>query len=192
MTTNNELSIESRAVHAGVRKNEHLAVVPPIYQTSTFAFESTGQGAARFAGEEQGYIYSRMGNPTVEALEKSIAALESRRAELALEVMAGDPDIDQAEVELEDGTRVKVVTENGTVYLMGLVTQREADIAVEEARTIGGVALPDTELISRLVDGFLIVVKAGHTRQARLEEALNLMTEDKVLGLVFNAVSESA
>ena len=47
--------------------------------------------------------------------------------------------------------------------------------------------LPDTELISRLVDGFLIVVKAGHTRQARLEEALNLMTEEQVLGLVFNA-----
>ncbi len=50
--------------------------------------------------------------------------------------------------------------------------------------------LPDTELISRLVDGFLIVVKADQTRQVKLEEALNLMTEDKVLGLVFNAVSD--
>jgi len=50
--------------------------------------------------------------------------------------------------------------------------------------------LPDTELISRLVDGFLIVVKADQTRQVKLEEALNLMTEDKVLGLVFNAVGE--
>jgi capsular exopolysaccharide synthesis family protein len=52
--------------------------------------------------------------------------------------------------------------------------------------------LPDTELISRLVDGFLIVVKAGHTRQARLEEALNLMTEAQVLGLVFNADPRTA
>ena len=51
--------------------------------------------------------------------------------------------------------------------------------------------LPDTELVSRLVDGFLIVVRAGQTRQAKLEEALNLMTEDKVLGLVFNAVTEN-
>jgi Mrp family chromosome partitioning ATPase len=46
--------------------------------------------------------------------------------------------------------------------------------------------LPDTELISRLIDGFLIVVRAGHTQQARLEEALDLLTEDQVLGLVFN------
>jgi capsular exopolysaccharide synthesis family protein len=52
--------------------------------------------------------------------------------------------------------------------------------------------LPDTELISRLVDGFLVVVKAGHTRQARLEEALSLMTEEQVLGLVFNAVSKGS
>lgn len=51
--------------------------------------------------------------------------------------------------------------------------------------------LPDTELISRLVDGFLIVVRADQTRQAKLEEALNLMTEDKVMGLVFNAVTEN-
>jgi Mrp family chromosome partitioning ATPase len=51
--------------------------------------------------------------------------------------------------------------------------------------------LPDTELIARLVDGFLIVVKADETRQGRLEEALNLMTENKVFGLVFNAVTES-
>lgn len=51
--------------------------------------------------------------------------------------------------------------------------------------------LPDTELISRLVDGFLIVVKADRTRQGELEEALNLMTEEKVFGLVFNAVSNN-
>lgn len=47
--------------------------------------------------------------------------------------------------------------------------------------------LPDTELISRLVDGFLIVVKADYTPQKQLEETLNLMTEEKVLGLIFNA-----
>ena len=47
--------------------------------------------------------------------------------------------------------------------------------------------LPDTELISRLVDGFLIVVKADYTPQKLLEETLNLMTQEKVLGLIFNA-----
>ena len=44
------------------------AVSTPIFQSSTFAFESTDQGARRFAGTESGYIYTRMGNPTIAAL----------------------------------------------------------------------------------------------------------------------------
>jgi methionine-gamma-lyase len=76
-------STETLTVHSGVERNEHRAVVPPIYQTSTFAFESAEQGAAIFASEERGYIYSRMGNPTVEALEKSVARLEGGYAGLA-------------------------------------------------------------------------------------------------------------
>ena len=83
MKQHTEMSPESLVVHAGVEENEHLAVVPPIYQTSTFAFESVEQGASLFAGERRGYIYSRMGNPTVEGLEKSIAALEDGYAGLA-------------------------------------------------------------------------------------------------------------
>ena len=69
-------SDETKAVHAGIKDNEHLAVVPPIYQTSTFKFHNTEHGAKLFANEEEGYIYTRMGNPTIEALEDSIAALE--------------------------------------------------------------------------------------------------------------------
>ncbi len=52
------------------------AVSVPIYETSTFVFESAEQGGARFAGKEKGYIYTRLGNPTVKALEKSLARLE--------------------------------------------------------------------------------------------------------------------
>ena len=63
--------------------------------------------------------------------------------------------------------------------------RQDYDFVIVDAPQILG--LPDTELISRIVDGFLIVVKAGHTRQARLEEALSLMTEEQVIGLVFNA-----
>jgi len=51
-------------------------VSTPIYQSSTFAFKNARQGAARFAGEEEGYIYTRMGNPTIRALEDNIAYLE--------------------------------------------------------------------------------------------------------------------
>jgi len=49
--------------------------------------------------------------------------------------------------------------------------------------------LPDIELIARVVDGFLVVVRADATPREKLEETLNLMTREKVLGLVFNAVS---
>ncbi|UCE61047.1 MAG: aminotransferase class I/II-fold pyridoxal phosphate-dependent enzyme [Phycisphaerales bacterium] len=76
MKEHGEISQESLAVHAGVDSNEYLAVVPPIYQTSTFAFDSAEHGASLFSGEREGYIYSRMGNPTVRGLEKCIAALE--------------------------------------------------------------------------------------------------------------------
>jgi len=68
----------TKVVHAGQEPDPLTgSVTVPIYQTSTFAFESAEQGAARFAGEAEGYIYTRLGNPTVRALEKSVAELES-------------------------------------------------------------------------------------------------------------------
>jgi len=66
--------------------------------------------------------------------------------------------------------------------------RRDYDFVIVDSPQI--LRLPDTELISRLVDGFLVVVRADETRQTSLEEALNLMTEDRVFGLVFNAVTE--
>jgi methionine-gamma-lyase len=67
---------DTECVHAGIGEYEFGSVVPPIYQTSTFKFESADHGASLFAGTQKGYIYSRMLNPTVEALENCIAALE--------------------------------------------------------------------------------------------------------------------
>jgi len=52
------------------------AVVPPIYQTSTFKFRDADHGAALFAGREKGYIYTRMANPTVQGAENAVAVLE--------------------------------------------------------------------------------------------------------------------
>lgn len=76
MNSHEDVSVETLVVHAGIDENPYLAPVPPIYQTSTFGFDSAEQGAAIFNGSRKGYIYSRMGNPTVEALENAIAALE--------------------------------------------------------------------------------------------------------------------
>jgi methionine-gamma-lyase len=67
----------TNAVHAGQHPDPVTgAVSVPIYASSTFVFQNAEQGAARFQGKEPGYIYSRLGNPTVRALEESIAALE--------------------------------------------------------------------------------------------------------------------
>jgi methionine-gamma-lyase len=69
---------ETLAIHVGGLKNPVFGEVsPPIFQTSTFAFASAEVGAARFSGEQPGYIYTRMNNPTVNALEDTVAALES-------------------------------------------------------------------------------------------------------------------
>ncbi|MGI6703595.1 MAG: methionine gamma-lyase [Clostridia bacterium] len=57
--------------------------IRPIYQTSTFIFENVDQGAKRFAGEEEGYIYTRLGNPTVTDFEKKMALLEGGEAAAA-------------------------------------------------------------------------------------------------------------
>jgi methionine-gamma-lyase len=59
------------------------AVSIPIYQSSTFAFESARAGAEIFAGEREGYVYTRIGNPTQAALEREIAFLENGESALA-------------------------------------------------------------------------------------------------------------
>ncbi|MGC8917316.1 MAG: trans-sulfuration enzyme family protein [Thermoanaerobaculum sp.] len=64
-------------VHAGQEPDWTGAVTVPIYQTSTFAFPSAEVGAARFAGQEPGFIYTRLGNPTIAALEACVASLEN-------------------------------------------------------------------------------------------------------------------
>ncbi|MFH1620399.1 MAG: aminotransferase class I/II-fold pyridoxal phosphate-dependent enzyme, partial [bacterium] len=76
METTEKLGFESLCVHAGIGEYEYGPVVPPLFQTSTFRFRSAEHGARLFAGEEKGYIYTRMLNPTVEAMENAVAALE--------------------------------------------------------------------------------------------------------------------
>ena len=76
------MSFSTQAIHAGLEKTNFGEVSMPIYQTSTFSFLSAKDGADKFAGKKSGYIYTRMGNPTIEALEKCIATLENGYAGL--------------------------------------------------------------------------------------------------------------
>ncbi|MFC1530386.1 trans-sulfuration enzyme family protein [Gemmatimonadota bacterium] len=68
---------ETKAIHGfGGPDPQTGAVSQPIYQNSTFAFKSAEAGARIFAGEEEGYVYTRIANPTVRALEKTVTLLE--------------------------------------------------------------------------------------------------------------------
>lgn len=70
------LGIDSILVHGTYHPDATGAVNVPIYQSSTFAFRDAAHGAALFAGEEDGFIYTRIGNPTIRALEETVAVLE--------------------------------------------------------------------------------------------------------------------
>ncbi|MBL7748262.1 MAG: PLP-dependent transferase, partial [Chitinophagaceae bacterium] len=67
----------SVAVHGGHRQDPLYAHQVPIYASSTYVFDDAEQGMRRFSGKEEGYIYSRWGNPTMTEAEEKIAALET-------------------------------------------------------------------------------------------------------------------
>lgn len=82
MDTSNK-GFTSKLIHAGGIVDEKGSAITPIYQTSTFRFKDADQGARFFSGEEKGYIYTRLGNPTIEDLENTVAELENGYGGLA-------------------------------------------------------------------------------------------------------------
>ena len=96
MTNKKYLGKSTEAIHAGETLSKRptdaqdnpsgktgIPLLPPIYQNSTFSFQTTEECAAAFIDEESGYVYTRWGNPTQEALEIKLAALEAGEAALA-------------------------------------------------------------------------------------------------------------
>ncbi|MFT3676992.1 MAG: aminotransferase class I/II-fold pyridoxal phosphate-dependent enzyme [Chitinophagaceae bacterium] len=67
----------SHAVHSGHHQDPNYAHLVPIYASSTYVFDTAEQGMRRFSGQEEGFIYSRWGNPTMTEAEEKIAALET-------------------------------------------------------------------------------------------------------------------
>lgn len=67
----------SLAIHSGHQQDPNYAHLTPVYATSTFVYDDAEQGMRRFSGKEEGYIYSRWGNPTFSEAENKIAAMES-------------------------------------------------------------------------------------------------------------------
>lgn len=82
-----KMGFSTKAIHGGHKKDQYGALATPIHQTATFVFDSAEQGGKRFALEEEGYIYSRLGNPTNNQLEEKLAMLEG--AEAAVSTASG-------------------------------------------------------------------------------------------------------
>ncbi|ABK87439.1 TPA: methionine gamma-lyase [Bacillus cereus] len=76
--------METALIHHGYTSEEHKgSLTPPLFQTSTFTFETAQQGEASFAGVDPSYIYSRLGNPTVKLFEERMEVLEGGEEALA-------------------------------------------------------------------------------------------------------------
>lgn len=76
--------METMLIHNAYDARSYVgSLTPPLFQTSTYTFETAQHGEKSFSGEEDGYIYSRLGNPTVHILEERMAALEGGEAALA-------------------------------------------------------------------------------------------------------------
>ncbi len=115
-----ECGFATRALHAGehVGQPQHASHTGAIYQTSTFVFDSATEGAEIFAGERQGYIYTRLGNPTVLLLEAKLNALEGKEVKLA------DPNVRVSSLAFSSGmsaisSTVMALCSAGDTLIMG-------------------------------------------------------------------------
>ncbi|NRD73469.1 aminotransferase class I/II-fold pyridoxal phosphate-dependent enzyme [Shewanella sp. VB17] len=79
----NKWRLATQVIHAGHINNSSGALVSPLCQSATFVFDNAEQGQDRFSGEQAGYIYTRLGNPTTAELERKMAVLEGAEAAAA-------------------------------------------------------------------------------------------------------------
>ena len=78
-----DLDFETLAVRAGIHRSQFNEHSEALYLTSSYVFESAAQAAARFANAEDGMVYSRYTNPTVQTLQERLAALEGAQCCIA-------------------------------------------------------------------------------------------------------------
>ena len=78
--TDRPWGLDTLAIREGLARTQYNEHNEPLFLTSSFVFDNAAQAAARFAGDEDGFIYSRAGNPTVAAFQNRLAALEGGEA----------------------------------------------------------------------------------------------------------------
>ena len=77
MTKNKKWNIDTKLIREGLNRSQFNETSEPIYMTSSYVYDSPEQAEARFKGDEDGFIYSRYGNPTVQMFEDRLASIEN-------------------------------------------------------------------------------------------------------------------
>ncbi|MFM1988494.1 MAG: hypothetical protein RJA99_1451 [Pseudomonadota bacterium] len=153
MTTASDrpLGLDTLAIREGLPRTQYNEHNEPVFLTSSFVFDNAAQAAARFAGDEDGFIYSRAGNPTVAAFQARLAALEGAEACVATAsgmsaIMATFMSVTRA------GDHVVVAYElfGATLQLMGILQRFGVDVsfaAIDDAEAWRRAIRPNTKLL---------------------------------------------
>ena len=159
----------TRALHAGehVGQPQHASHTGAIYQTSTFVFKDAAEAAGVFAGERPGYMYTRLGNPTVMVLEAKMNALEGR------EVKLQNPDLRVSSLAFSSGmgaissTLLALCSAGDTLILGDVVYGATEHVAAHVLTRFG---IRTVEVPTQDLDAVERVVKANPTARAILFE----------------------
>ncbi len=150
----------SLAIHGGHRQDPMYAHQTPIYASSTYVYDTAEQGMRRFSGEEEGYIYSRWGNPTIFEAEQKIAALETFGL----------------------GTEVKgILHASGmaAISTLMLATLKPGDKIITHFSLYGGT----DELVTKILPSFGITAIIADLRD--LNKAEQLIKSDKAIKMMY-------
>jgi methionine-gamma-lyase len=150
----------SLAVHGGHKQDPNYAHLVPIYASSTYVFDDAEQGMRRFSGKEEGYIYSRWGNPTMTEAEEKIAALETFGL----------------------GIQVKgILHASGmaAISTLMLATLKPGDKIITHFSLYGGTE----ELVSKILPAFGITAIIADLRD--LQKAADIIKADKAIKMMY-------
>jgi methionine-gamma-lyase len=150
----------SLAVHGGHKQDPNYAHLVPIYASSTYVFDDAEQGMRRFSGKEEGYIYSRWGNPTMTEAEEKIAALETFG--LGIEVKG-----------------ILHASGMAAISTLMLATLKPGDKIITHFSLYGGTE----ELVSKILPAFGITAIIADLRD--LQKAADIIKADKAIKMMY-------
>jgi methionine-gamma-lyase len=150
----------SLAIHGGHRQDPMYAHQTPIYASSTYVYDTAEQGMRRFSGEEEGYIYSRWGNPTIFEAEQKIAALET--FELGIETKG-----------------ILHASGMAAISTLMLATLKPGDKIITHFSLYGGT----DELVTKILPSFGITAIIADLRD--LDKAEELIKSDKAIKMMY-------